>query len=169
MRTEIKDFLVDIKHLIPVTDFPCYYITRAGEVYSEKMHKWLTPYKRDGYLRVRFRKDDKCFDQAIHRLIAKEFVNGYFDGAVVNHINGIKDDNRPCNLEWTTQKRNAQLALHKPVKLTTKSGVELYYDSINEVRKDLLGVDYCGGNLQMFNRKHQGPFKKYGLKMEYLS
>lgn len=38
----------------------------------------------------------------LHRLIAKAFIPGHFDGATVNHINGIKTDNRVCNLEWVT-------------------------------------------------------------------
>ena len=168
MKRELEEFLVNIKHLIPVQDFPGYYITKAGEVYSNKMHKWLTPYSKAGYVRVRLRKNDRSFDVAVHRLIAREFVSGYFDGAVVNHINGVKNDNQPVNLEWTTQKRNAQLAIHKPLKVTTKAGVELFYESVNDLKKDILGIEYSGGNLQTYIRKNWGPIRDYQLKVEYL-
>ena len=43
---------------------------------------------------------------SVHRLVAMEFVTGYREGLVVNHINGIRDDNRLINLEWVTQAAN---------------------------------------------------------------
>ncbi len=41
-----------------------------------------------------------------HRLVARAFVNGYAEGLTVNHINGIKTDNRSVNLEWVTLSDN---------------------------------------------------------------
>lgn len=38
--------------------------------------------------------------EAVHRLVAKAFVDGYKDGAIVNHKNCLKSDNRADNLEW---------------------------------------------------------------------
>lgn len=166
MRPELKTFLINTGYLVPVWNFPEYYITKYSQVYSEKMHKWLTPYHRDGYNRVRMRKDDKCFDVGVHRLVGRAFVNGYFDGAVINHINGIKDDNRPKNLEWTTQKRNAQLAINKPVIVTTKSGLELYYENCTKLCNDLWSNR--SGNLAITIKRRGGIFK-YGIKIRYAS
>lgn len=44
----------------------------------------------------------------VHRLMAKTFLNDYFDTLDVNHINGIKTDNRIENLEMTTHSENVK-------------------------------------------------------------
>jgi len=41
-----------------------------------------------------------------HRLVARAFVAGYAPHLSVNHINGIKTDNRASNLEWVTLSEN---------------------------------------------------------------
>ena len=41
-----------------------------------------------------------------HRLVATCFVDGYFEGAVVNHKDGNTLNNHYTNLEWTTQRNN---------------------------------------------------------------
>lgn len=44
----------------------------------------------------------------IHRLVGRAFVPGYADGLTINHINGIKTDNRAVNLEWCTLSVNTK-------------------------------------------------------------
>lgn len=43
----------------------------------------------------------------VHRLVATAFIRPSKENEVINHINGIKSDNRPDNLEWTTKRENA--------------------------------------------------------------
>ena len=62
----------------------------------------------DGYYQVRLSKNDKQKNFMVHILVAKAFVKGYFDGAVVDHIIPLKDGgtNEAINLRWCTQKEN---------------------------------------------------------------
>lgn len=60
--------------------------------------------KQAGYLQIRVKKK-KCL---VHRLVAFAHCDGYADGLIVNHKNGIRSDNRAENLEWTTYSENSK-------------------------------------------------------------
>lgn len=61
----------------------------------------------NGYKSFVYRTADRTLNNIlVHRLVAKAFVPGYFDGAVVNHKDENKGNNRAENLEWVTDHEN---------------------------------------------------------------
>lgn len=60
-----------------------------------------------GYCQVRLCKDNNTRGYVIHRLVAQAFIPNPDNKPQVNHINGIKTDNRVENLEWVTHRENA--------------------------------------------------------------
>ena len=59
-----------------------------------------------GYLRFSMSKDSKRTSIGVHRLLALYFIPNPENKPQVNHINGIKNDNRLENLEWCTNSEN---------------------------------------------------------------
>lgn len=65
---------------------------------------------KDGYKRTNLRKNGVQKHKLIHRLVCEAFIPNTNKNPEVNHINGIKYDNRADNLEWCTRSQNEQHA-----------------------------------------------------------
>ena len=61
---------------------------------------------KKGYLRLGLYNNDVKNNHQIHRLVAMNFIPNPLNKEQVNHINGIKIDNRVENLEWVSNYEN---------------------------------------------------------------
>lgn len=78
---------------------------------ATKPDKVISSYvEKNGYATVAIQVDGKRKKFQLHHLVARAFCEGYEPTLCVNHINGIKTDNRPANLEWVTRAQNTKHA-----------------------------------------------------------
>lgn len=135
--------------------FPKIEVTRDG-----KLRAWHGSWSRyvfknprndkDGYEMVTTRKADGSMTTArVHRLVAEAYIPNPENKPVINHINGIKDDNRVENIEWATVAENTQhgydylgvlSAQSKPILLSINGVPYSTYQSISYMTK-LIGLD----------------------------
>ena len=116
----------------------------------------------NGYLGVTLSKLGKIYAKSVHRLVATNHVNGYFEGAVVNHIDGDKTNNHYTNLEWVTQQRNTELGLAKYWLVTFPCGqTEIVYNLKKFCREQML----CRNSLWLVSKGEQEHHKGFKCKL----
>lgn len=67
----------------------------------------------EGYSYVNLYTDGVVHPERVHRLVARAFVPGWFEGADVNHKDEDKQNNRMDNLEWCTRQYNVNYGTGK--------------------------------------------------------
>src|SRR5437867_710956 len=81
-----------------------YEISNLGRI---RRIRYLRPWRmRNGYLHIPLVRSGVQTHRYVHRLVAEAFIDPIADKMEVNHINGVRDDNRVENLEIVTKSRN---------------------------------------------------------------
>ena len=141
----------------PIPNYPNYSVTEDGKIINNKFNRELKPILGNtGYYQISLSNKGESRNLTIHRLVANAYLSNDENKREVNHINGIKTDNRLENLEWATSSENRQHAfdtglkiyterqrtinselMSKPV-LDTQTGI--FYNSAKEASR-LLGIN----------------------------
>lgn len=148
----------------------CYAVSNLGRVWNYRENREQCQAENSaGYYRVCFRRK-KFF---VHRLVAEVFVEGIFDGAIVNHKDCDKTNNTADNLEWVTRKYNSKHAYdnghqpgsfkNKPYTLTFPSGEKFTFASLADCAR---AIDVSRSNMYNFLDKPSEHFKRFGCTFE---
>ncbi len=132
-----------------------YKASNLGRIFSVKSNKLLSTKVSKGYSRISLHKDGVKHSFLTHRIIIHTFHGE--SGLQVDHINGIKTDNRLDNLRYATTRENSTYYFEKADKSVKSVGVRITNTNRYESRILLNGRRYIIGT---FNTE-QGASEAY--------
>lgn len=143
-----------------IKGYPDYSVTRDGRIWSKPRQRtkggWLKlQLDKTGYQYILLRKKRKVKKYLVHRIVGQAFVLNLKNKPCINHLNGIKTDNRAENLEWVTHQENADHAvLNNLTNPAEKNGSsKLTWKQVKEIRAKHISKG-------IVKRK---PWDKYGI------
>jgi len=90
-----------------IEDYPGYFISENGGIYSSKSIKYLKPIKKNtGYFYVFLYNHNGGKKHYIHLLVLDAFKGKKTSGYESRHLDGNNQNNCVYNLEWGTRRQN---------------------------------------------------------------
>lgn len=143
-----------------------YSISSFGNVRNDKTDKLLKLSYARGYTRVGLSNNKKVKGFFVHRLVAFAFLGKPEENqTTIDHINRIKDDNKPSNLRWashTEQNYNKIKTSHQPKKVMQFSLDDNYikmFDSAKIAAENIKGCNISIKQACVGRLKTSGGFK----------
>jgi len=123
-------------------------VNERGQVFNATTCREVVQRKKNGYMTVLLRSNGKQKTIGVHRLVYDAFHGAPPTPAhQPDHINGIRSDNRPANLEWVTPSTNIRRAKSRKVRGTAEDGSSVTFSHLamtedfgfnsNAIRKSL--------------------------------
>lgn len=126
-----------------IKKYPKYRVTECGKVFTQARFRRKTHLDRDGYECISLRLEDGGPKTTkVHRLVAESFIPNPENKTDVNHMNGIKTDNRVENLEWNTKSENNKHAYRTGLK--NHKGVNHPRSKLTE--EDIVEIKWAWGS-----------------------
>jgi len=126
--------------LATLSDYPNYVIRSDGEIIGHlitKNPRALKPWiDKDGYRRVHLTNKDGRKGFSVSALVLLAFVKKPSKLHTVNHINGVKTDDRLENLEWSTRQEQIDHAFALGLKTGYEQG-KLKPDDVRSIKRAL--------------------------------
>lgn len=98
-----------------------YRVMRNGDIYSPEGKKLKAWQRKDGYMSVTPYVDGIRYNKRVHQMVAETWIPNLEGHPMINHINGIKNDNRVENLEWCSASHNIKHAFDIGLKTATNA------------------------------------------------
>ena len=120
-----------------------YTVSSTGSIKRIKTGKLIRQGDVNGYKNVCLSKNGKHHYFRVHRMVAELFLKK--TGEVVNHKNGIKDDNRVENLEWCTHSYNIKHSydtLHRTRKKSDINSIYMFNKKM-ELISEFISLSEC--------------------------
>lgn len=164
--------------MLKIKDFDDYMIDEQGNIFSIRKNKYLKQtVNKCGYCKVTLQKNKNKKMFSVHRLVAQAYLENYSDTLQVNHINGIKTDNRVENLEMVTAKENmrkaVEIGLFDNAKKISKqnaikNNLSKYHILANEVTKKRVGKFDEFGCIEIYESISEAS-RKTGISIASIS